>query len=135
MIEEFLAAGLGGLGAAALGFGLLVLLALYIYYALALMTIARKLKTEPAWLAWIPLANVYLVWKISKTPTWSGILWIVGAVLSWVPLVGLLPAAMMIFWFWKIAEMRNYPGWISILLLVPLANLVVPGLLAWVDRK
>jgi len=31
----------------------------------------------------------------------------------------------------KIAEVRNQPNWLGILMIVPIANLVVPGILAF----
>ena len=140
MVEELI--GLGALGALAAGFAvvaLVVMLASYIYFALVLMTLARKLNTEPAWLAWIPIANVYLLWKISRTPTWSIIVFAVGMLLAGIPILGqvlaLAALGVMIYWFWMIAEQRKYPGWVSLLMIIPLGNIIVPGVLAWVDRK
>ena len=43
----------------------------YIYTALALMTIAQKTKTKNPWLAWIPIANLYLMTQIGKVPWWT----------------------------------------------------------------
>jgi hypothetical protein len=135
----------GGLGAVMAAFAafavvaLVIALALYVYYALTYMTIARKLKTEPAWLAWVPIANIYLIWKMSQAPMWSLIVFIVGMLVGIIPFIGwilaLAPMAMAVYWMWLIAERRKFPGWISLLLLVPVANLIVPGVLAWVDRK
>jgi len=34
---------------------------------------------------------------------------------------------------WRICEVRNKPGWLSLLMLVPVANLIIPGILAFVD--
>jgi len=34
---------------------------------------------------------------------------------------------------WKICEARNKPGWLSLLMFVPIANLVIPGILAFAD--
>ncbi|MFT4308055.1 MAG: hypothetical protein ACMXYM_01660 [Candidatus Woesearchaeota archaeon] len=52
-------------------FLLIVLIAIYAYYAVALMTIARKIGTPNAWLAFIPVANIYLTWRMSNTPLWT----------------------------------------------------------------
>lgn len=143
MVEQLLTTGdFAALGALAAGFAVFMLilaLASYIYFALVYFTLARKLNTEPAWLAWVPIANIYLVWKMSGAPTWSIILLVVGIFASIIPFIGWIlafaPMAMMIFWMWLIAEKRKYPGWISLLLLIPIANFVVPGVIAWVDRK
>ena len=39
----------------------LLFLALYIYTSLALMGIARKLNSPNAWLAWLPIGNLFLI--------------------------------------------------------------------------
>ena len=98
-------------------------LALYIYVALALQTIAQKTNTENGWLAWIPIVNVILMLSIAKKPIW----WII---LFLIPLVNLV--IFIIVWM-GIAEARNKPGWWGILMLVPVVSLVVPGYLAWSD--
>lgn len=114
-------------------FGLIALvgllaIALYVYGSLALMTIAKRTKTENAWLAWIPIANIYLMMRIGKLPTWSLALW----ALIFVPMLGGLTAAGMNVWYWwMIAERRGKEGWWGILMLVPILNLVLLGILAW----
>lgn len=42
--------------------------AAYVYVALALSTIATKTNTENGWLAWIPIANLILMFNIAKKP-------------------------------------------------------------------
>lgn len=110
----------------------------YLYFAFALFTIARKLKEPNAWLAWIPIANLYLLWKMSGTPTWTIIAAAIGYLLSAIPFIGWLLAlfagVLTIWWFWKIVERRGYPGWISILMIVPVVNLVVVGVVAWAKK-
>ena len=51
-------------------FLLVLLVVLYIYSSLTLMIVAKRLNVEPAWLAWIPIANLYLMSKIAKQPWW-----------------------------------------------------------------
>ena len=107
---------------------LVVVLALYIYTSIALMTIAHKTRTRNAWLAWIPIANFYLVTQIAGV---SG-LWTLALLAALVPFVGpLLLAGVGIWLFWRVAEKRRFPGWISLLLLIPVVNLVILGILAW----
>lgn len=98
-------------------------LALYVYFALALSTIATKTHTENAWLAWIPIANIVLMLNIAKKPIW----WII---LFFIPLVSIVMAIIV---FMAIAEARGKPSWWGILIIVPLVGLIVPGYLAWVD--
>lgn len=98
-------------------------LAMYVYFALALSTIATKTHTENAWLAWIPIANIVLMLNIAKKPIW----WII---LFFVPLVSIVIAIIV---FMAIAEARGKPSWWGILMIVPVVNFIVPGYLAWAD--
>jgi hypothetical protein len=111
------------LGAGFLGFILIVFLAMYVYTALALQTIAQKTNTENGWLAWIPIANVILMLNIAKKPIW----WIV---LCLIPLVSIV---MFILIWMGIAEARNKPNWWGIMVIVPFMNIIMPGYLAWAD--
>ena len=95
----------------------------YIYFALALQTIAKKTNTENGWLAWIPIANIILMLNIARKPIW----WII---LFLIPLVNIVMAILV--WM-GIAEARNKPSWWGVLMIVPLVNLIVPGYLAWSD--
>ena len=98
-------------------------LAFYVYFSLALQTIANKTNTENPWLAWIPIANIVLMLNIAKKPIW----WII---LMFIPLVNFVIA--IIVWM-AIAEARNKPSWWGIVMIVPVVGLIVPGYLAWVD--
>ena len=102
---------------------LVVGLAFYAYFALALQTIANKTHTENAWMAWIPIVQIVLMLNIAKKPIW----WII---LFFIPLVSLVMA--IIVWM-GVAEARGKPSWWGILLIVPLVGLIVPGYLAWSD--
>ena len=108
---------------------LIIGLALYIYGALALMKIAERTNTPNAWLAWIPVANVYLLTQIAKVPWWT----FLAIFLTWIPFVGSIGLlALMIWWWWKIAENRGKPGWWGLMItLIPVVNLVFLGMLAW----
>jgi hypothetical protein len=99
------------------------LLGLYVYFALALQTIAQKTNTENAWLAWIPIVNIVLMCNIAKKPVW----WILLCLIPFVNIV-----IFIILWM-GIVEARNKPSWWGILLIVPIANLIVPAYLAWSD--
>ena len=98
-------------------------LAAYLYMSLALQTIATKTNTANTWLAWIPIANLFLMLGIAKKPMWWFLLLLV-------PLVNIVIAIMV--WM-AMAEARGKPSWWGILTIVPVANLVVPGVLAWSD--
>src|SRR5271169_2346815 len=49
---------------------LIMMLAMYVYMALAIQTIATKTNTENPWLAWIPIINLVLLLNIAKKPIW-----------------------------------------------------------------
>ena len=95
----------------------------YIYMSLALMTIATKTNTPNGWLAWIPIANLFLMLTIAGKPAW----WLL---LCLIPLVNIV--ILIIVWM-AIAEARHKPNWWGILIIVPVINLIVPGYLAWAD--
>ena len=79
---------------------LIIFIGLYVVAALALQAMAKKLDIENSWLAWIPIANAYLMGKVAgdevtvfekKIPKLSMVMLIVtiaSAVLSSAPLIG-----------------------------------------------
>lgn len=116
------------LAAAGLGIGIILFmvvigLACYVYFALALQTIATKTNTPNAWLAWIPIINCFLLLSVAKKPMW----WFI---LILIPLVNIVITVLV--WM-AVAEARGKPNWWGILTLVPAVNIVVPGVLAWAD--
>ena len=102
---------------------LIVLAVFYIYFALALQTIANKTNTENAWLAWIPIVNLFLMVNIAQKPGW----WFI---LCLIPVVNIV---MLIIIWMAIAERRGKPSWWGIMWIVPVMNLIMPGYLAWSD--
>ena len=114
---------LAGLGIVIMLVFFLIFGAMYVYFSLALSTIAKKTNTENAWWAWIPILQILLMLNIAQKPLW----WIV---LCFIPLVSIV--IVIIVWM-AIAERRGKPSWWGILLIVPVANLIVPGYLAWAD--
>ncbi len=102
---------------------LIIGLVIYAYFAICLMTIAKKTNTPNGWFAWIPILNIILMLQISKRPMW----WII---LMLIPLVNIVISILV--WM-DIAAARNKPNWIGILMIVPIANVIVPGYLAFSD--
>jgi len=98
-------------------------LILYVYLAICLMVIANKTNTPNSWLAWIPVANIYLMCKVAGKPGW----WVI---LFFIPFVNIVIG--IIVWM-KIAEARKKPGWVGILMIIPFVNLIIPGYLAFSD--
>ncbi|MDP3901758.1 MAG: adenylate/guanylate cyclase domain-containing protein [bacterium] len=96
----------------------------YIYMAYALFVIAKKIGTQHAWLAWIPIVNVFYTVFISKMPK----LWILFLL---IPLVNIVVGIMI--WM-EIAGMRNLNRKVGLLMLVPILNFFIPGYIAMSDN-
>lgn len=117
-----------------IGLVLFLILSFYLYWAFAFYTIAKKLGYDKPWLAFIPVANAFLLPILAeKEWTWGFLL--------------LVPIANLVFsilWTWRVYERRNYPGWLSLVALgsfIPMlwyvagiANLVILGFVAWRDQ-
>ena len=109
-------------------FLVIFIIASYIYTSLALMAIAKRTDTKNAWLAWIPIANIYLMMRIGRLPDWTLALWL----LIFLPYFGYIASLGMTIWYWwAIAERRGKEPWYGILMIIPIANLVLMGILAW----
>jgi magnesium-transporting ATPase (P-type) len=112
-------------------FMVIVAIMFYVYYALCLYFIAKKTAVEPAWLAWIPIANAFLMCKIADV----SYLWLLGLLVQFIPIISILGAIygflLFIYLWYKIILLRNKPVWLVILMFVPIANLVAMGYLAF----
>ena len=134
-IGSSLAGGL--LGGILVGVGILVLLivflAIYVYFALAWMTIAKKLKYKHPWLAWIPFANIAMILQLGGFH-WA---WIFLIIIPWLGLLAL--TVLCIIATWRIFEKRKYPGWFSLSMIIPqvgfILYLIAIGFVAWKDKK
>lgn len=102
------------------------ILAFYAYVSICLYRIAQRTKTEDPVLAWIPVANLYLLTKIGQKPGW----WMI---LLLIPIVNIVFS--IILWS-RIAVRMGKPDWWGIILgLVPILNFVFMGLLAFGEYK
>jgi len=117
---------------------IILTIALYIYTSFAYMALAKKTKTEPAWLAWIPIANLYLHSKMAGMHWWPVLLIIVG----FIPVIGFIGsivlAVYVFIWGWKIFEKVGKPGWWVLFAIVPIIGqiifLILLGIAAWGDN-
>jgi len=96
-------------------------LAAYFWMALCLYTIADKTITPNAWLAWIPIVNIYTMCKVAVKSGW----WII---LLLIPLVNIV--AYIAIWM-AIAEACDQPSWLGVLMIIPGINFIIPGVLAF----
>jgi hypothetical protein len=135
--EEFASGFWGGAFGVFLAFGILAALLmgilLYVYFAFAWYTIARKLKHKNPWLAWIPFANVAMILQLGGFH-WAWVFLFLIPIFGWIAITVLLIIAT-----WRIFERRHYPGWLALLAIIPylggLVYLVTIGFVAWKDRK
>ncbi len=115
-----------------------IVIVVYVYMAIAWMTIFRKIEYKYPWIAWIPVANIAGMLQAGGFH-WAWVFLIVVPILGWIPLFILVIIAT-----WRIYEKRKYPGWLALIpvaaiipfinFLVGPANLIITGVVAWVDR-
>ena len=106
-----------------------IFIAVYVYSALALSTLGKKLEQNNLWLAWIPIINYILILQMGNFH-WAWIFLLLIPIFGWIPLsiIGIVA-------FWGVCEKRNYPGWLSLLtLLGSIPGLIILGVLAWGKR-
>ncbi len=125
-------AGIAAFGALGILFGgfmlivsLVLSLSLYFYTSFALMKIAKKLEVENAWFAWVPILNMALLLKMGMQNPWLILLVLIPG------LGALIVAILSVIATMKICERRGYDKLLGLLSLVPVANLVLLGVLAW----
>jgi len=125
--------GMGALIAIGIFFIIILFAAFYIYFALAWMTIAKKLKYNTPWLAWIPFARDAMVLQLGGFH-WAWVFLFLVPVFGWIALFILEIIAK-----WRIFEKRKYPGWLSLFILIPQAGFIAHGIIlgfvAWKDKK
>ncbi len=120
---------------------LIIICALYLYFTFAWFTIAKKLGYKYAWLAWIPIINIFILPIVAKKNEWWTIIFAIPVLLSLAypfflmrldytttflqnvsriyfivyALTIVFIAIMSVVWLWRIYKLRNYPGWLSLL--------------------
>ncbi|MBU1252622.1 MAG: hypothetical protein KJ905_01640 [Nanoarchaeota archaeon] len=114
-------------------FAVIFAIGMYIYFSLTWQTIAKKLRYKKSWLAWIPFANVAMIFQLGGIK-WGWVFLFLIPVFGWIALLVLLIIAT-----WRIFEKRKYPGWFSLSMIIPqlggILYLIVIGFVAWKDRK
>lgn len=109
---------------------LLVIIVFYVFGAICLQLIATKTQAGPVWMAWVPIANLFLMCTIAQIRFWWLLLFL-GAFIPYLHLNIICTTAFNGFVWYKIALARNKPGWIGVLSVIPIVHLIVMGYLAF----
>lgn len=123
-MDNSTAAAAGAFAGLAIGFAVFMILfalAIYVYYSICLMKIAKKTGTSNGWFAWIPILNLILMIQCAKKPMW----WII---MFFIPFANIVFGILV--WI-GIAEAVKKPSWWGIMTIVPVMNLIMPGYLAF----
>lgn len=102
-------------------FILLFLLAYYIYMSFCVYRIAKKTNTPDAWLAWIPILDIFLSLQLARKPAW----WIVW---FFIPVANIV--AYILVWM-GISKHLGKQEWLGILMIISPLNFIIPGYLAF----
>jgi len=110
-------------------------LPIYIYFSLVYMKLAQKIGVRPAWLAWIPIANIYLISKMAQRHWWP-LLLILTFVIPFLNVITLMIfLTFNFFWHCRIFERVGRPAWWAVASLIPgfgsMVFLVMLSLAAW----
>lgn len=109
----------------------------YVLFSLALMQMASNSGIENAWLAWIPIGNLFIVAKVIKELNVFGFeipnlemalpaIALANILLSWIPLIGFIisiaAAIVIIMALYKLVEMyKPESGILTVILLIIIA--------------
>ncbi|MBP5204267.1 hypothetical protein J6Z48_01345 [bacterium] len=97
----------------------------YIYTAITLSKIAKRLDEPNGWFAWIPFLNCVLALRLGELSPWLILLVLIPGIGSIAFLVVMVIATM------NTCGRRGYDRALGLLYLVPVANLILYGVLAW----
>lgn len=98
-------------------------IAVYIFTAIPIFVTAYKSQHPYSWLAFVPLANLWLMLDMAD----KSVFWIV---LFFIPYVQFIAYALV--WM-AIAENTNKPSWLGILMVIPVVNLAVAYYMAFYE--
>jgi len=93
----------------------------YVVFCVPLYVMGQKTDSQHSWFAFVPILNIALLLEIAGKDLW----WIL---LFFVPCVNVVVAV--IVWM-GVAEAMDKPGWLGILMLVPVVNWILPYYLAF----
>lgn len=104
---------------------LFVAAGVYIFFSLCLYLIAKRLNVAEAWAAWIPIIQIWPFLSSAGKPCW----WVV---LLFIPIVN---AFVGVYLWMCIAENLGRNKWLGLLMLLPIINFVLMGVLAFTKEE
>lgn len=105
-----------------IGLILLLIIFFYIYSSLCLQLISKKLNIVDSWMAWIPIANIYLMVQCANKPVFW--FWII----MFVPIINSI--LLIVVWV-EICRRLGLSSWWIVLSFVPVINFIILGYLAF----
>ena len=104
---------------------LVIAVGMYVFFALCLYLIAKKLDVAEAWAAWIPIIQVWPFLSSAGKPCW----WVIFLLIPFVnAIVG-------VYLWMCIAENLGRNKWLGLLMLLPIINFVLIGALAFTKEE
>jgi hypothetical protein len=88
-----------------------VFLAMWLFYCYCLMLICRKTGNDPGFLIWLPLLQLFPMFRAASMSYWWFLVYLLIAPVAY------------IVWCFKIAEARGKSALVAILLILPITNL------------
>lgn len=101
-------------------------LVFYVVYTLPLFLIAWKSEHPMSWLAFVPIANIWLMLDMADLP-------FPYAILLFIPIAGVMAFQALVWW--HLSENTNKPGWLGLLMVMPFLNLFVGYYIAIVEPE
>ncbi len=115
---------------------IIIAIGIYVYLALALHTIAKKLDHKKFWLAWIPIGNIILMLQLAEYPWTLILLMLIFIIPRYGVFYGnIVFAALIILTSQIIFKKRGYAGGLALTYLILPVYFVIFGLVAWSDKK
>lgn len=102
----------------------------YIYFSRALQLISLKLGYKKDWIAWVPVAQLFLLPILAKKKWYFGFVLFLPTIYFFIKYVytfffdyllfflDLIYLFFIIFWLWIIFERLNFPGYFSLILMI-----------------
>jgi hypothetical protein len=120
---------------------IIILIGIYVYFAFAWRTIAKRMRHKKPWLAFIPFANIALFLQLGGIH-WAWTFLALGIFLAATTLgtaMILILTIFIIIAHWKVYQKLNYPGWLSLSIILCLFSgiigipiyAVITGIIAW----